>query len=71
MEIYVDIHGRMPIKTRQGKIAPTTTKPDTTKTNMATPDVSTNCKPEEVDPDIDSMPDKELLLQILNNQKSS
>ena len=37
---------------------------------MATPELSTS-RPGETDPDLDSVPDRKLLLQILSNQKSS
>ena len=53
VDIYVDFR-RMPIETRRGKLDSTTAKPDTTKTTMVTPEVSTNRKPDEADPDIEA-----------------
>ena len=60
----------MPIETRRGKLESTNTIPEPTKTNMATPDTSTN-RPDETDTDLEGGPDRKLLLKILSNQKSS
>ena len=71
LDIYVDIYERMPVETRRGKLDSSTTVPEPTKTNMAAANVSTNREPDDVEPDIDSVPNRKLLLQILGNQKSS
>ena len=63
-DIYVDI--LMPIGTRRGKLEPSVTDPDTIKTNMATPSEAAEA---EADISIDGSPDRNILLQILNNQK--
>ena len=65
----MDIYERMSIETRQGKLDSTRAISDTTETNRATPDLSTNCEPDRADPNIDSLSVRKLLLQILNNKK--
>ena len=62
---------RMPIATRRGKIDSSSSKPEPAETNMASPDITTNPQPDDADPDVDSVTDRKLLLQILSNQKSS
>ena len=64
------IYEIMPIETRRGKLD-STTQPDPINTNMAAGGMSTNREPDNVEPDLDSVPDRKLLLQILSNQKSS
>ena len=64
----MDIGENMPIETRRGKLDSTNTKPEQGTSNMATPELSTS-RPDETDPDLDSVPDRKLLLQILSNQK--
>ena len=54
---------RMPIETRRAKID------SSTETNMAA--VETTINPTRDEDDMDSVPNRELLLKILNNQKSS
>ena len=62
---------RMSIETRRGKIDSSSSKPEPAETNMASPDITTNPQSDDADPDLDSVTDRKLLLQILSNQKSS
>ena len=61
----------MQIETWRGKLEPIVTLPEPTETSMAAADPSTNRAPDEVNPELDSVPDRKLLLQILGNQKSA